>query len=93
MVAEDVWAKGVVAQKDVPAKFDELMLRVEDGETIAIVRGGKVIARLTPADETMFDPKIAEEAVNRFLDERRKWPPTNVTREEILAWRHEGHRW
>ena len=31
-------------------------------------------------------------AVERFLESRRKWKKVKVTTEEILAWRHEGHR-
>ena len=31
-------------------------------------------------------------AVDGFLESRRKWKKVKVTTEEILAWRHEGHR-
>ena len=33
-----------------------------------------------------------EQAVDRFLEWRASRPPTGMTREEILAARHEGHR-
>lgn len=32
------------------------------------------------------------QAVESFLESRRKWKKVKVTTEEILAWRHEGHR-
>ena len=93
MVAEEVGKRVFVSESEVPECFSDLMARVAEGETVAITRNGKVVAELSPEPEPEFDRERAEAAVARFLEERAKWPPTNVTREEILAWRHEGHRW
>lgn len=93
MVAEDVGKRLFVSETEAQRRFDELMARVEHGETIAIMREGRVVAELSPGSEPEFDREQAQESVARFLEERSKWPATNVTREEILAWRHEGHRW
>ena len=68
----------------------ELLRAVEYGESIAITRHGKTVAHLVPA----VDQKRAaqKEAVERFRAWRRQRSRTGMTREEILAARHEGHR-
>ena len=95
MVAEDVGKRMVVSESEVPECFSDLMARVAEGETVAITRNGNVVAELSPGPEPEpeFDQERAEAAVARFLEDRAKWTLTNVTLEEILAWRHEGHRW
>ena len=75
--------------------FAELLRTVEGGETVAITRRGKVVARVVPApDEAGSDKEQSESdmAVEQLLELRRGWAPTGMTREEILAARHEGHR-
>ena len=71
-------------------RFAELLRDVEHGETVAITRHGKTIAHMVPAQAR--ERAEREEAVNRFLERRARWAPTGMTREEILAARHEGHR-
>ena len=72
------------------AQLAELLRMVERGETIAITRHGKTIAHLVPAEER--ERALRKEAVDRFLQQRAKWKPTGMTLDEILASRHEGHR-
>lgn len=75
------------------ARFAEVLRNVEDGETIAITRHGKTIAHLVPACEPKATTQAERSAaVARFREARRHWAPTGMTREEILAARHEGHR-
>lgn len=62
---------------------------VEKGETIAITRHGKVIAQLSP-ERDMRQAEIAETIAK--IKEFRKTMP-RVTLEEILQWRHEGHKY
>ncbi len=73
--------------------------KAEQGEAIAITRNGKTVAQLTPAgiavkqrtEQSMVDDDRAKAVLDAFLQERSTWPRTNITREEILAMRHEGH--
>lgn len=68
----------------------ELLRNVEQGETIAITRHGKAIAHLVPAEAQNRVQR--EKAVEEFKRRRSKWADVEVSLEEILAWRHEGHR-
>ena len=75
------------------ARFAEVLRNVEDGETIAITRHGKTIAHLVPACEPEAVTQAERSAgVDRFLELRASWPPTGMTREEILDLLHEGDR-
>ena len=74
------------------ARFAELIRDVERGESVAIACDGKTVARLAPAPQER-DAASCGEALTQFLREKAAWKPVNVTREEILAWRHEGHKW
>jgi len=73
------------------ARFAELLRTVENGETVAITRHGKTIAHMVPAPDQEQAERDA--AVDRLLELRRRWAPTGMTEEEILAARHEGHRY
>ena len=80
-----------VQATEAKANFAELLRTVESGETVVITRHGKKIARLVPdADQERADRKAV---VERLREMRKKWQPTGMTREEILAARHEGHRY
>ena len=83
-----------VAATEAKAHLAQLLTDVERGETVSITRHGKVIARLVPeedAEETKARKR--REAVQNFREERKKWPKIQATVEEILAWRHEGHKY
>ena len=73
------------------AQLPELLRTVERGETIAITRHGKTIAHLVPAEER--ERALRKEAVDRFLQQRAKWRRVDMSVQEILAARHEGHRY
>ena len=73
------------------AQFAELLRTVERGETVVITRHGKKIAHLVPAADQERAERRA--AVERFLKRRATWERTGMSREEILALRHEGHRY
>ena len=90
-----------VQTSEVRDRLAELLRTVENGETVSITRNGKKIAHLVPAVEDQsaeqppFDEKTRAKrraAIERFLEKRATWEPTGITIEEILAWRHEGHR-
>jgi prevent-host-death family protein len=71
------------------ARLSELIAKVEAGEEVVIARGHEPVARLAPLDEQ------AERAalMDRALALRDSGAIKPVTREEILAWRHEGHKY
>ncbi len=79
-----------VTATEAKARLAELLRTVEAGETVVITRHGKKIAHLVPAADQERAQRRA--AVQRFLEKRATWKPTGTTVEEILAWRHEGHR-
>ena len=68
----------------------ELPRVVEHGQSLAITRHGKAVAHLIPAVD--HERASQKGAVERFRAWRRQRPRTGMTREEILAARHEGHR-
>ena len=80
-----------VQATEAKARLAELLRTVERGETVVITRHGKKIAHLVPA----VDQERAERraAVERFLKRRATWKGVGMTRDEILALRHEGHRY
>ena len=67
--------------------LSELLAKVEAGEEVIISRGNAPVARLTRI-RSETDAAAVIEAV---LALRAKAKP--VTTEEILAWRHEGHKY
>lgn len=75
-----------VKSSDAKARLSELLDEVEHGETIAITRHGKVIARITP-DEDARKRRICE-AIDGILKLRKK--TKSATIEEIIAWKNEG---
>ena len=68
----------------------ELLRNVEQGETVGITRHGKTIAHLVPAETQ--DRIQRKKAVDEFRRRRSQWSDVDVSLEDILAWRHEGHR-
>ena len=92
MVGEQIGKQSFLKISEAKERFDEIVARVENGETIRILREGRVVAELSPGTERPFDRENAEEVVADFRKERATWAKVKVTRDEILAWRHEGHR-
>jgi len=71
------------------ARLSELIARVEAGEEVVIARGHAPVARLAPLDEKLEAAAVIE----RILALRDSGAVKPVTVDEILAWRHEGHRY
>lgn len=71
------------------AKWAELLDEVERGHTVRITRRGRTIARVTPEGEARA-AEIAE-AVERLRALREKVHKAPLA--EILASRHEGHKY
>jgi antitoxin (DNA-binding transcriptional repressor) of toxin-antitoxin stability system len=67
--------------------LSDLLVKVEAGEEVIIARGNDPIARLTRIHRESDVRAVIEE----IRAARAKAKP--VTTDEILAWRHEGHRY
>jgi prevent-host-death family protein len=67
--------------------LSELLVKVEAGEEVIISRGAVPVARLT----RLRSEADAAAAIEAVLALRARAKP--VTTEEILAWRHEGHKY
>ena len=68
----------------------EILRAVEHGETITITRHGKPVAHMVPAGSPARANR--KKAVERFRRRRAGWRRVDISSDEILAWRHEGHR-
>ena len=73
------------------ARFAELLRTVEHGETVVITRHGRAVARVTPAHEA--EREDYSEVIARFCRRLQELEPVDMSIEEILQARHEGHRW
>ena len=80
----------VAPSTEAKARLEELLRNVEFGETIAITRHGKTIAHLIPAEEQ--DRLQRKNAVEEFRRRRSEGEKIEATLEEMLEWRHDGHR-
>lgn len=70
-------------------RLSELIARVEAGEDVVIARGNTPVARLAPLDD-QTRRRNAIEAVLALRDSGKIKP---VSVDDILAWRHEGHKY
>lgn len=78
-----------IQASEAKAKFSELLDQVEQGETVVITRHGKEVASIVPNESVRRERvKAAIEGLRKIGKEAGK-----VTVEELLAWRHEGHKY
>ena len=73
------------------ARFAELLRRVEGGETVIATRRGRAVAHFVPVQET--EREDYAQAVARFRRRLKELEPINMSLEEMMKARHEGHRW
>ena len=74
--------------------FSDLIVKVENGEEILVTKHGKPVARLVSVVHK--EPALTvEQAIEdlRGLRERLRKEGKTVSLQEILDWRHEGHRY
>ena len=74
---------------EMKAHLSEFVTRAEAGEEIVIHRGNRPVARLVPLAEAIdcrsaFDDMIADRDGGRIK-------PVSI--DELIAWKHEGHRY
>ena len=73
------------------ARLAELLRVVEHGESVCITRHGKPVAHLVPAKTQSRAAR--KRAVEEFKRRRAQWRRVEISTDEILAMRHEGHRY
>ncbi len=67
-----------------------LLRAAERGETVIITRHGKPVAQIGPVENQERREDVTE-VIERMKRARAK--RARVSIEEILAWRHEGHKY
>lgn len=80
-----------VQSSEAKTHLAELLDAVEAGETIVLTRHGKPIARLVPEHET--SKRDVVDAIEALRALRKSLPPAGITVDDLLAMRHEGHRY
>ena len=78
-----------IQSSDAKAHFSELLDKVEQGETIAISRHGRVVARMVP--EARVRQKEIDAAIASIKTLRKR--AGKIPLKELLAARHEGHKY
>ena len=78
-----------IQASDAKARLSQLLDEVERGETIVITRHGRAIARIIP--EADRRRREIEEALADIRELRKH--TGEVSLDELLAWRHEGHKY
>jgi prevent-host-death family protein len=78
-----------VQASEAKTHFARLLDEVERGETIVINRHGRAIARIVP------EARVRQKEIDRAIEDIKELRKTTgtVTREEVLAWRHAGHKY
>jgi prevent-host-death family protein len=77
-----------VQASEAKTHFARLLDEVERGETIVITRHGRAIARIVP------EARVRQQEIDRAIEDIKelRQQTGTVSREEILAWRHAGHK-
>lgn len=78
-----------IQASDAKTHLPQILDEVERGETVRITRHGRPIARLVP--EANRRQAEIDKAVENIRALRRR--TGKITLEEILSFRHEGHRY
>ena len=78
-----------VQASEAKTHLPQLLDEVERGETIIITRHGRPIARIV--SEASQRQREIDEAIDDIEELRKHTGKVSV--EEILAWRHEGHKY
>lgn len=78
-----------VSAYEAKTHLPRLIRAAERGETVIITRHGKPVAQLGPVQDRRRE-NVAE-VMKRMEALRRRLPKVSI--DEILAWRHEGHKY
>ena len=78
-----------IAAFDAKTRLSELLERAANGETFENTKHGRPVGKLGPPDSAR-DPKVVAEAVKRLKTYRGAL--RRMSRTELLALKHDGHR-
>lgn len=78
-----------IAAFDAKTRLSELLERAAKGETFEITKHGRPVGKLGPPD-SVRDPRVVTEAVARLKSYRGALK--RLTTADVLALKHEGHR-
>lgn len=78
-----------IAAFDAKTRLSELLERAANGETFEITKHGRPVGKLGPPDSAR-DPKVVAEAVKRLKTYRGALK--RMSRTDLLALKHDGHR-
>ena len=78
-----------IAAFDAKTRLSKLLDRAANGETFEITKHGRPVGKLGPPDSAR-DPKVVAEAVKRLKTYRGAL--MRMSRTELLALKHDGHR-
>ncbi len=78
-----------IQASDAKTRLPQILDEVERGETVRITRHGRPIARIVP--ETDRRQAEIDKAIANIRALRRR--TGKITPEEIVAFRHEGHKY
>jgi prevent-host-death family protein len=70
-------------------RLSELIVKVEAGEEVIIARGNEPVARLAPLDDLAARRAVIEAA----LALRDSGRIHRVSAQELVDWKHEGHKY
>lgn len=73
---------------DAKTRLSELLERTAKGESFEITKHGRPVGRIVPPD-TVRDPRVVAAAVERLKGFRGVLK--GLSRDELLALKHEGH--
>lgn len=79
-----------VSAYEAKTHLPRLLRAAEQGETVIITRHGRPVAQLGPVQEERDRAEVLA-VIERMKRARAKRAKVSV--DEILAWRHEGHKY
>jgi len=79
----------IIGAFDAKTRLSELLDRAAKGETFQITKHGRPVGKLVPPDSAR-DPRAMAEAVARLKSFRGTFK--GMSRTELAALKHEGHR-
>lgn len=92
MVSSANDTKVTIGAFEAKTHFSKLLERAHAGEEIVITHRGEPYARLVPLKKEN-QPKESRAEIFARIRQRAKQMGINATSEEIIAWKHEGHRY
>jgi prevent-host-death family protein len=78
-----------VQASEAETHLHQLLDEVEQGETIVITRDGRAVARIVP------EAHLRQQEIDEAIEDIKELGKTTgrISIEEILSWRHAGHKY